>query len=244
MSSGPARRDRSTRASGTRETPALLTSRWTGRAQRPSLAKAVSTASASAMSATAAPTVIAVLAERRRRRSFTLSLRSSAAMVAPSSPKKRQSAWPMPPAAPVMATVLPAKRHAASPAIAPRRSRRGWPGADGRNCRRRFRRCRLAQALDRREELASALSRSGCAGRRMPRSLPAAARAAASCPRRRPHAHGARLVEAGLDDAGGLGKRGEVAALVPGAAGRPRHRGDDRDVASCAPPRGFRRPAR
>ena len=29
-------------------------------------------------------------------------------MVAPSSPKKRQSHWPMPPAAPVMAMVLPA----------------------------------------------------------------------------------------------------------------------------------------
>ncbi len=58
------------------------------------------------------------------------------------------------------------------------------------------------------------------------------------------HPRGAGLVEAGLDDAGGCGQRREVAALVPGAAGRPRHRGNHRDSRRpCAPPRGSRRPA-
>ena len=87
----------------------------------------------------------------------------------------------------------------------------------------------LLQAVDRGDDLAARCSRSGMRRAEDAAQLAGAAKPPLHVPGIDAHASGARLVEAGLDDAGGLGERREVAALVPGAAGRPRHRRDDRD---------------
>ena len=107
-----------------------------------------------------------------------------------------------------------------------RRSRRGWRGADGPNCRRRVRR-RRPRAAPRRRRGTRPWSRDRDAtGRRMPRSLPVPLSRRRMSNRSAFTRIGARLVEAGLDDA----RRSR-----PARAGRcPR----TRRRRSAAPPRG------
>src|SRR5688572_29871074 len=206
---------------GCRETPALLMRTCTS----PKPAKAALTASASAMSATAALTVTPSWPSASTS-SLTFALRSSAAIAAPSAPKKRQSHWPMPPAAPVIAMVLPAKaplisslQRFADPAkvsaaqVTPVVERELVDPA-------------RSQRLDCSEELAP--------GREIGMGRPqdaaefciGAAQPPADVEEVGLHAHRARFIEAGLDDAGRLAQRLEIAAFVPGAAGRA---GDGRD---------------
>ena len=68
----------------------------------------------------------------------------------------------------------------------------------------------------------------------MPRSLPLALEPPTDVEQVCLHAHGARFVEAGLDDARRFSQRTEIAALIPGAPGRPRDGRDHRDFGVLA----------
>ena len=103
----------------------------------------------------------------------TAGLRSSAAIVAPSPPKWRQSSRPIPPAAPVIATTFPLNCTSTLRARrAPRRSSRGCFASGGRNCRRRCPSIPASRSAATAPTTSARLCRSGHAGRRMPRSVP------------------------------------------------------------------------